>query len=342
MRVYVSITRFTSTASGRDLRDLVARLEDAGVDGVNMFDHLFHSFHSPRRHAEWRLSDPLTVLAAVAGLSDTLGVMTGILNSDWHNPAILFRQYAQLAVLAGGDRVTAGIGAGWSKEEFAAAGVEMDPLPVRLDRLEETLQIGRMLFTKGYADFQGAHRTANDLPLNPSPPPWSMPRLAIGGGSDRIMQMAGRYCDVVDVHGSPKRGAMVGKGTSELHLNDVRRRALTTIDDIAERLSVARAAAREVGRPESSIGGSAFVLRMVDGTEDAISRAQEELCEHWGHIPSQSLLDNPYLLFGSPAHVADTLRERAERGGLTQVILHDEVPMPEVLDFARRLMPHLK
>jgi len=342
MKVYVSITRFTSARSAGDLRDLVRRIEDTGIDGVNMFDHVFHSFHAPREYAEWRVSDPLTVLAAVAGISDKLDLMTGILNSDWYNPGLLFRQYSQLAVLAGGDRVVAGIGAGWSAEEFKALGLEMDPLPVRLDRLEETLQIATQLYTQGYADFEGTHRKASNLPVAPLPPLGTKPKLVIGGGSDRIMQIAGRYCDFVDIHGSPKRGAMIGKNTEERHFNDVRRRAMTTIDDVAERLEMARAAAREIGRPERDITTSAFVLRWVDGSERSIKLAQEDLCAHWGHIPSQSLLDNPYLLFGSPSHMADVLREREERGGMGQIILHDELGINETLKFAEKLMPHLK
>ncbi|GAA2042852.1 hypothetical protein GCM10009819_31690 [Agromyces tropicus] len=342
MKVFVSITRFTSSRSARDLRNLVKRIEDSGADGVNMFDHVFHSFHAPRQYAEWRLSDPLTVLAAVAGISDRLELMTGILNSDWFNPGLLFRQYSQLAVLASGDRVTAGIGAGWSTEEFKALGIDMDPLSKRLDRLEETLQVATQLYNNGFANFEGEYRKAVNLPLAPVPPLGTKPKLAIGGGSDRIMQMAGRYCDIVDIHGTPKRGAMRGKGTEEKHYNDVRRRAMTTIDDVAERLGVARQAASEVGRPERDITASAFVLRWVDGSKKNIDRAQEDLCEHWGHIPSQSLLDNPYLLFGSPAHIADTLKEREERGGMSRIIIHDELGINETLDFVERLMPHMK
>ena len=73
--------------------------------------------------------DPLTTLAAVAGLSERLEVQTVVMNSAWVHPGLLLRQFAQLAVLLGGERVTAGLGAGWSAEEFDALGLAMPGVP---------------------------------------------------------------------------------------------------------------------------------------------------------------------------------------------------------------------
>ena len=64
-------------------------------------------------HAERRCEhmpypcDPLTTLAAVAGLSDKLELLTVVMNSQWLHPGLLLRQFTQLAVLVGGERVTA-------------------------------------------------------------------------------------------------------------------------------------------------------------------------------------------------------------------------------------------
>ncbi len=124
MTVFVDLTRFAATASRVQMRDMVARLEDAGATGVTVSDHLFHTRDGvPRRDGVDPGPDPLTTLAAVAVLSDRLELQTGVVNAAWIHPALLLRQFTQLAVLAGGVRVTAGLGAGWSTEEFAALGL---------------------------------------------------------------------------------------------------------------------------------------------------------------------------------------------------------------------------
>ena len=61
------------------------------------------------------------------------------MNTAWIHPALLLRQFSQLAVLIGWERVTAGLGACWSTEEFAALGLELPPFRTRMDRLEEVM-----------------------------------------------------------------------------------------------------------------------------------------------------------------------------------------------------------
>jgi Coenzyme F420-dependent N5,N10-methylene tetrahydromethanopterin reductase and related flavin-dependent oxidoreductases len=140
VKVFVELTQFAATADRSALRDMVARLEDVGATGVSVSDHLFRTHDGrPRREGVTPGCDPLTTLAAVAGLSDRLEVQTVVMNSAWIHPALLLRQFNQLAVLIGGERVTAGLGAGWSTEEFDAVGLHLPPFRARMDRLEEVL-----------------------------------------------------------------------------------------------------------------------------------------------------------------------------------------------------------
>jgi len=106
-------------------------------------------------------------------------------NASGTHPALLLRQFSQLAVLVGGERVTAGLGAGWSTEEFAALGLELPPFRTRMDRLEEVLRLARGLYDHGAVTFEGTHIVARDLPL--SPVPEQPPALLVGGGSDRVL-----------------------------------------------------------------------------------------------------------------------------------------------------------
>jgi alkanesulfonate monooxygenase SsuD/methylene tetrahydromethanopterin reductase-like flavin-dependent oxidoreductase (luciferase family) len=78
-----------------------------GATGVSVSDHIFFtSGGRPRSDGVGHGCDPLTTLAAVAGLSDRLAVQTVVMSSAWMHPGLLLRQFAQLAVLVGGGRVT--------------------------------------------------------------------------------------------------------------------------------------------------------------------------------------------------------------------------------------------
>src|SRR5579872_5742185 len=170
-----------------ELRDRVSWLESHGAAGVFAADHLFVADGGSRANAR-RGSDPIVLLSTIAALSDKLTVGTSVSNIGFLHPALVLRQFAQLARLFGGERVYAGLGAGWNREEFEALGLPWQAHGQRMQRLEETMVLGRQLFDDGYGHLHGAEIVADDLPL--SPDPGVPPRLMIGGGSARALQMA--------------------------------------------------------------------------------------------------------------------------------------------------------
>jgi alkanesulfonate monooxygenase SsuD/methylene tetrahydromethanopterin reductase-like flavin-dependent oxidoreductase (luciferase family) len=327
MKVLVEVTQFAAAASNRDLREKVRELEDLGATGVSVSDHIFVSTGS-------RPCDPMTTLAAVAALTDRLELQTVVMNSEWIHPALLLRQFAQLAVLADGRRVTAGLGAGWNSEEFVAMGITMAPYQNRMERLEETLQIASQLFRDGVASLSGHHVSVNELPI--SPVPQNPPRLLVGGGSDRILNLAGRYCDALDLRGDPRHGAMLGKTLAEARLRINRTFALTTIDDHVRQVSQVREASVAAGRPADSVKISVQLQHVIYGGRREIRAGEERLCTDWGHIPWRPLDQNPQVLMGEPRQMADALAERSQRFGLDQVILKEGT---DVSRFCRKVLP---
>ena len=307
VQVFVDLTRFAATATRAQLRDRVRELEDVGATGVSVSDHIFFtSGGRPRADGVGHGCDPLTTLAAVAGLSERLAVQTVVMNSAWMHPGLLLRQFAQLAVLLGGERVTAGLGAGWSAEEFDALGLAMPTFRTRIDRLAEVLAVARGLWTRRDGDATtGGHVVARDLPLSPVPD--RPPRLLVGGGSDRLLGMAGRFADLLDLHGDPKHGRVAGATMAQASAGDVARRAHTTVDDLAGRIGLVRDARRPRERRD------AVGWRRRSGTSPSVARGvrtAEELCARWAGIPYRPLDRSPYLLFGSPAQMAEALAER--------------------------------
>src|SRR5438132_4028775 len=128
----------------------VKEWEELGVTGVLATDHLFGTALGSRREAA-RPPEPLTLLAAAGALSIRLHVGTIVSNASLLHPALLLRQFAELAVLLGGRRVLAGIGAGWNRPEFEALGMPMPSFTERMERLEDAAALGRQFFDHGYA-----------------------------------------------------------------------------------------------------------------------------------------------------------------------------------------------
>lgn len=344
MKVFVDLTRFAASASRAQLRDRVVQLDDVGATGVSVSDHIFFTAGGrPRTDGVGHGCDPLTTLGAVAGLSDRLEVQTVVVNAAWVHPGLLLRQFAQLAVLLGGERVTAGLGAGWSAEEFDALGLAMPRFRDRIERLEEVLRVARGLWTDGLVTYPGQHVVARDLPLSPVPD--RPPRLLVGGGSDRLLELAGRFADLLDLHGDPRHGRVVGATMAQAGAGDVARRAHTTVDDLADRIGLVRDAAQAAGRPRSAVGVATQIWYVAFGSPAQVRAAEEELCASWAGIPYRPLDRSPYLLFGSPTQMAEALAERREAYGLERISLSEEggiaAAPPDPLRFCREVLPLL-
>jgi alkanesulfonate monooxygenase SsuD/methylene tetrahydromethanopterin reductase-like flavin-dependent oxidoreductase (luciferase family) len=305
-------------------------------------DHMFMTAGNPRRAGVSPECDPLTVLAAVAGISDGLELQTLVANTAWIHPALLIRHFAQLAVIAGGARVTAGLGAGWNSEEFESLGMELPSARARMRRFEEALHIARELFDRGLANLAGEFVSASDLPL--SPQPTTPPRLLVGGGSDSALTLAGRYADIVDLQGHPKYGKLAGDVRQKSAI-DARRRAQTTVDELAERIELVRAAARDAGRAADSVTASVQVSYVAYGSPAQIEAAEHEVLEKWAQLPPRPLADNPFVLLGEPGQIAEKLEERAERFGLSRISIgeRDDVASapPDPLRLCREVVPLL-
>jgi alkanesulfonate monooxygenase SsuD/methylene tetrahydromethanopterin reductase-like flavin-dependent oxidoreductase (luciferase family) len=328
MDILVMVRNFSDSKS---LARRVRHWEALGVAGVLIPDHLFIS-GGPEVASGSNHPDPIVVLGAIGALSPTLLIGTIVANVSFAHPALTLRHFAQLATLFGGDRVLMGLGAGWNCEEYNALGLSMPRHADRIQLLEQTLRLGRSLFSAGVATIEAPGLIVCDLRLSPRPE--VAPRFLVGGGSDRFLRLAGAFADWVDLNGSSRR---LHLGRKSPAVQDAVRRLTTTVSDLEESVRLLAMSAIEAGRSVSDIRHSVLIdtiefcpVSEVGERENGLRRARL--------APESDVHQCPYVLIGPPARMRDLLAERSERLGLSAVIVRDDDNLESFMEWVANLL----
>lgn len=212
------------------LVDFARCAEACGFTGVCAGDHFctpariespypYTADQKPWVLPEAPVPDPLMLAVALAQSTERLRFMPTAYILPMREPLVAAKQIATAAVLSQG-RVVLGIGVGWMKEEFQAAGQEFH---TRGRRCDESLEILSTLFQGGMVEYHGEFY---DLPLvQMSPVPKDPVPILIGGHSDAAFRRAARHdgwigshYDVADVRGHLERfhkaRAELGRGNT--------------------------------------------------------------------------------------------------------------------------------
>jgi probable F420-dependent oxidoreductase len=146
---------------GDDYRQVlgIARLADElGVDEINVTDHVImgeavdqYPYGTFRPPLDYPWFEPFVTLAAIAGVTDRVGLTTGVAIAPLRPAVLLAKQLASLDVLSRG-RLSVGVGTGWQKAEYDASGV---PWEGRYGRLEEQIRVCKLLWATSPASFGG-------------------------------------------------------------------------------------------------------------------------------------------------------------------------------------------
>ena len=175
--------------SWQESRAAAESFERLGFDSVWVCDHLY-GVPLPTLP----ILEAWTQLAAVAAVTERVGLGTLVTPPFFRNPAVLAKQIATLDQISGG-RATPGFGAGWFEPEFSNTGCAFPSLPERLRALDEMLTILKSLWSQETTTFQGRHFSVKDARCEPKPV--RPPRLLVGGGGEKLlMGIAARHADV--------------------------------------------------------------------------------------------------------------------------------------------------
>jgi probable F420-dependent oxidoreductase len=122
--------------------------------------------------------DPLVALAAIAAVTRKARLSTNILLVSLRPALVLAKMVATLDSLSGG-RLDLGVGTGWHREEFEAAGV---PYRNRSQRMDETVLACRQLWGGGPSTFSSGTASFSEMYCSPTPLQARIP-VWFGGGA---------------------------------------------------------------------------------------------------------------------------------------------------------------
>jgi alkanesulfonate monooxygenase SsuD/methylene tetrahydromethanopterin reductase-like flavin-dependent oxidoreductase (luciferase family) len=172
--------------SWASVRDQALAAEAAGFDLVVLEDALLY----PGDGGTDGVWEAVSMAAAVAAATSTIGVGHAVINSPYRAPALTAKIAATLDEIAGG-RYTFGLGLGNTPDDYPAFGIDADP---RYSRFAEAIQIIHGLLRGQRVDFEGEYYRAKGAELvlrgpRPSPP------IVIAAGKPRAMRLVARYAD---------------------------------------------------------------------------------------------------------------------------------------------------
>jgi probable F420-dependent oxidoreductase len=246
---------------------------------------------------------PFPALAAAAAATTRLRIGTAVLNNDFRHPVLTAREAATLDVLSGG-RFELGLGAGHMQSEYEQLGLAFDVGATRVGRLAEALVIVKAMLEGEPVSFAGRHYRVTGQTIHPRPVQRPRPPIFIGGNAPRLLQVAAREADIVGLTGIAFRRGGAKPDVSDFRAAIVDERVRFVRDMAGERVEL-----------------NALVQRVI--VTDDRHRAARALATQWPSLTAEDILESPYVLVGTPEEMADDLRGRRERWGISYVMTHE-------------------
>ena len=178
------------------IRDYTQTAEGLGYSHVLAYDHVLGASKDYPQAASMPYTvdhpfmEPLTLFAFMAGLCERIEFATGIIILPQRQTVLFAKQAAVLDSICGG-RLRLGVGLGWSDLEFIAMGEKFSE---RGRRIEEQVEVLRLLWTQPLVDFKGRWHTIPNMGLNPMPVQQPIP-LWFGGAAEPALRRAARLGD---------------------------------------------------------------------------------------------------------------------------------------------------
>jgi alkanesulfonate monooxygenase SsuD/methylene tetrahydromethanopterin reductase-like flavin-dependent oxidoreductase (luciferase family) len=193
MKIGIGLPATIPGIEGKRILDWAKKADSGPFSSLTILDRLVYPNY-----------ESLITLAAVAGATQRIRLMTTVLLAPLRNPVLLAKQTASLDALSGG-RLTLGMGIGGREDDYVTASVDYKRRGKLFDEQLETLK--RIWSGQPFSDTIG--------PIGPTPVQSGGPEILIGGYSPAAIQRVGRWGDGFIVGGAGPQMAQQGYKVAE-------------------------------------------------------------------------------------------------------------------------------
>jgi len=284
----------------QDWSNQVQQAEALGYSTFHLADHILGEGEALQKanHPVQNLA-AIPAMAYAAAVTSTINIGCRVFCIDYHNPVVLIKSAMTIDKLSNG-RLEFGLGAGWITEEYAAIGLSMDEPAVRIDRLGDVIE-GVKAF-RGDGPVAVSNKTINWRDFAGDPKPVGKAPIMVGGGSPRILRLAGREADIVSLNFNNRSG-MIGPDGVQLSSEAETQKKIGWIK---------QGAGDRFADIELEIG--AYFTFVMDDPTPVLG----QFAQMFG-MSEEDMARHPHALFGSVDAICDELQRRRELHGISYI-----------------------
>ena len=255
--------------------------------------------------------EPLTVLAAAAGVTQKIRLGTSVLLGNLRHASHIAKIVSTLDFISNG-RVTLGLGFGSRESDYKAVEI---PFEHRGSRAVEQVQLMKRLWSEDSVTFKGKFYNVENLSVGPKPIQKPHPPIWTGGSAEVSLKRAGSWAD----------GFICGS---------------SAIPDFPSTWEKIAGYARAAGRDPNRIRKAGLTFMAIDDDQSKAVRAVEDyVMRYYGRLRAD--VANTSLV-GSPAAVTERIGAFLSKGPDTLIIGVAD-PDPRQLDlFGEKVLPKIK
>lgn len=261
MRIGIDITKFEWPGSpanlGGTLAEIAKTADSAGFYSLWVMDHFFQLgeqygiLHGPINAP---ILEGYSTIAYMAALTQRIKIGLLVTCGYHRQPGLLVKTISTIDVLSGG-RAYLGIGAGWFEREAEGLGILVPSWRERYERLEETLQIAKHMWSGDISPYLGKYYQLKEHLNSPQPISRPNPPILIGGGGEKkTLRLVAKYADACNL--------VVGAPIEEFGIFNLPYEIW--FDRLRHKLEVLKEHCNEVGRPYDEIEKTAVTHILLE------------------------------------------------------------------------------
>jgi alkanesulfonate monooxygenase SsuD/methylene tetrahydromethanopterin reductase-like flavin-dependent oxidoreductase (luciferase family) len=289
----------------RELVSTVQECERLGFHSVWLDDHLMYG--------TMPILECWTTLAALASITSRIRLGTMVTSNAFRNPALLAKMAANVDVISNG-RLEFGLGAGIQPQEHLAYGYPFPNPAVRIEKLKESVEIIKLLWTKKQGSYSNQYYHIEEAVCEPKPLQKPHPPITIGGTGEKLLRVTAEHANRFDFSYQP------------------------TIKDYKDKLNLLEKTCKSVGRAFEEIEKSCWPEGQI-----ILGSDQEELEEKIGQLKpkgeSRKNFERTHFL-GTPDMLTARIQPYLGLGVTHFMLFFSDLPELRSLKlFAEKILP---